>query len=112
MSVPQLMNSSIFPSDVVQRAKELISQMKGNTIGSMTGENGLEIVRIKVAEFISKRDEIPVSFEDIYLTNGVSGGLEVLNFFRIIKKLYTYVIFIIHSWLSNWFNAKMLMLGF
>lgn len=117
VSVPDLMNGPLFPSDVIGRAKELLSDMSGHSPGSSTGEKGLQLVRRQVKDFISKRDGVPANFEDIYLTEGVTGGVEVfltLLFFLIIHE--TQLDFINFNFLRshlNWLkkNATNLPLG-
>lgn len=44
----------------------------------MSNGTGLTVVKKSVAEFIRKNDGVSVDYNDIVLTDGVMGGLEVI----------------------------------
>eukprot|EP01089_Gocevia_fonbrunei_P007727 TRINITY_DN189_c0_g1_i1.p1 TRINITY_DN189_c0_g1~~TRINITY_DN189_c0_g1_i1.p1 ORF type:complete len:470 (+),score=91.45 TRINITY_DN189_c0_g1_i1:222-1631(+) len=78
---PELIETapSAFPSDVIQRAKLLLSNIPGGT-GAYSNSQGLQIVRQNVAKFIEQRDGHPSSADDIYLSDGASPAVQrVLN---------------------------------
>lgn len=45
--------------------------------GSYSDSAGVQIIRKDVADYISKRDGQPASFEDIFLSAGASDGIKV-----------------------------------
>ncbi len=76
---PDLLRSEIFPEDVKEKARRLLKDCGGGSVGSYTQSSGLQIVRKAVAKFISKRDEgVPANFDDIFLTTGASGGIKII----------------------------------
>jgi aspartate/methionine/tyrosine aminotransferase len=66
----------LFPSDVVDRARELREIVGPSGTGAYTNSQGLAGVRKHVAEFITKRDGHPAYAGDIFLTNGASHAIE------------------------------------
>jgi len=66
----------IYPADAIKRAKSFIEKVPGGT-GAYSESQGIELVRAHVAEFISKRDGVKASPDDIFLTDGASQGVAV-----------------------------------
>ena len=68
---------SKFPSDVVERAKELLQGTPGG-MGAYSHSQGIPLVRKQVAEFIGRRDGHAADAESIFLTDGASPGVQTL----------------------------------
>jgi len=66
-----------FPIDVIERAESYIKSGL-TSAGAYTHSQGLPFVRENVAQFISERDGFPAEPENIFLTNGASGGVQML----------------------------------
>lgn len=87
---PPLIEQNIFPSDVNDRAKEILSTIRGST-GCYSDSLGLAIVRKHIAEYIERRDGYPCDFNNIIVTNGASSSVKVFfhfsanNYFGIIQ---------------------------
>lgn len=75
---PELMKSSNYPDDVKKRAKDILNCCQGCSVGSYTDSAGLEVVRRQVADFITKRDNIPSNWENIYITAGASPAIKTI----------------------------------
>ncbi|KAL2912799.1 alanine transaminase [Polyrhizophydium stewartii] len=71
------MTSKIFPSDAIQRAKELLVAMSGSS-GAYTHSQGIPLVRERVAKFIEQRDGYPSNPDNIFLTAGASPGVQTV----------------------------------
>ena len=75
MMAPKLLGkpdiSTIFPSDAIARAKLYLQHFKGG-IGAYSDSRGNAFVRQEVAEFITRRDRVPASADNIFLSNGAS----------------------------------------
>lgn len=70
----------LFPSDVLERARELRAIVGPSGTGAYTNSQGLAGIRQHVADYITKRDGHPAFMGNIFLTNGASCGIEmVLN---------------------------------
>ena len=65
-----------YPSDVISRAKWLLSE--AHSIGAYSASQGVPAIRESVAKFISERDGYPSEPADIYLTAGASSGVNTL----------------------------------
>ena len=70
--------STLFPEDVVQRARELRESIGQAGTGAYTGSQGVLDFRKHVAEFITKRDGQPAYPGNIFLTNGASTAIELV----------------------------------
>lgn len=68
--------STLFPADVISRAKELLSEIPGGT-GAYSESQGLLAVRKRIADFIERRDGVPSSPEQIFLTDGASPAVQM-----------------------------------
>ena len=75
---PSLIERSIFPSDVTERAKAILNSCSGGSLGSYTNSRGIAYVRESIARFISQRDHSDeVNPEHVYLVNGATEGIKV-----------------------------------
>ena len=78
---PSLLNKStvttLYPSDVIARANLI---MKNNPVGlgAYSLSAGMMFVRQAIADFITKRDNIPAVKENIFLTDGASKGVDLV----------------------------------
>jgi alanine transaminase len=68
---------SIFPPDVLARAREYMSSIPGGT-GAYSESKGALICRKHVAAGIERRDASPCDPDDIWLTDGASPGVHFL----------------------------------
>ncbi|KAF2647887.1 PLP-dependent transferase [Lophiostoma macrostomum CBS 122681] len=71
-----LINSLGYKSDVIERAKWLLKEVK--SVGAYSQSQGAPGIRESVAKFIERRDGYPASGKDIYLSNGASSGVNTL----------------------------------
>lgn len=69
---------SMFPADVVKRAKQVREILGGAGTGAYTGSQGALGFRKDVANFIAKRDGHPSFPGNIFLTNGASSAIEMV----------------------------------
>ncbi|MDD4004743.1 MAG: aminotransferase class I/II-fold pyridoxal phosphate-dependent enzyme, partial [Elusimicrobiaceae bacterium] len=67
--------AKFFPADVVRRASFILEKNPSGT-GAYTQSAGLPFIRKAVADFIHRRDGIPVNFNRILLTDGASKGVQ------------------------------------
>ncbi len=78
---PVLLNNTqvtkVYPADIVEKARFI---MKNNPsgMGAYSLSAGMMFVRQAVADFISKRDNIPAIKENIFLTDGASKGVDLV----------------------------------
>ena len=81
LEFPDLINTpeigSRFPSDIVARAKQILSE-NPNGMGAYTQSTGIPFIRQAVADFIRKRDRIDSSKDRIILTDGASKGAQAV----------------------------------
>ena len=78
---PELLKSDAFPQDAKDRALRLLGNCGGQSVGAYTDSAGLEVVRKDIADYISNRDGgIYSNPDDIFITNGASGGIKVRLF--------------------------------
>ncbi|KAF2463106.1 PLP-dependent transferase [Lindgomyces ingoldianus] len=71
-----LINSLGYKSDVVERARWLLKEVK--SVGAYSQSQGVPGIRESVAKFIERRDGYPASPKDLYLSNGASSGVNTL----------------------------------
>ncbi|XP_065210755.1 alanine aminotransferase 1-like [Planococcus citri] len=76
VTVPELLNSPDFPSDAKERARTILENCQGGSIGSYTDSAGIEIIRKHAARYIERRDGIPSDYNDIILSAGASNGIK------------------------------------
>lgn len=69
-------SSEIYSKDVINRVKTYRPELEH--IGSYTYYKGLNCIRDNVAKFISQRDNMKSNKEDIFLSNGASGGIKIV----------------------------------
>ena len=70
-------SAKLFPSDAIGRAKTILDENPSGT-GAYTPSVGLPFVRRAVADFINRRDGIPVDPDRILLTDGASKGVHAV----------------------------------
>lgn len=70
--------TSMFPSDVIDRAREIKAAIGGSGTGAYTGSQGVLSFRQDVVDFIEKRDGYPSKTGNIFLTNGASSGIQAI----------------------------------
>ena len=68
--------SAINSEDVLNRVSTYSHELKN--IESYTHYKGLSVVRNNIADFITKRDNCETNKEDIFLSNGASGGIKIV----------------------------------
>ena len=73
---PNLLDDPSYPEDVKERAKTILCQCKGGSVGSYSESAGIEIIRKHVAQYIQDRDGIPSDYHNIILSNGASDGIK------------------------------------
>ncbi|XP_045495845.1 alanine aminotransferase 1-like [Colias croceus] len=79
---PGLINSPDIPDDVKERVKEILDDCTESSVGSYSPSAGLNIVRRRVAEYLTARDGVPASSDDIHLGSGASDVIKsVLTLF-------------------------------
>jgi len=71
---PGVLDSSILPSDVLERVEGYNGSVP--SIGAYSDSQGILKVREEVADFIARRDGIESDPSNIYLTNGASEGVK------------------------------------
>jgi len=78
MDYPEMIDNppSMFPPDVVARAKKIMARAPGGT-GAYSESKGLKVLREDVAAFIEARDGVKADPERIFLTDGASQGVNV-----------------------------------
>jgi len=67
----------MFPGDVIQRAKDILGNMKGGT-GAYSESKGVAYLRQMIADSIAARDGYPADKDDLWLTDGASMGCHYL----------------------------------
>ncbi|KAF2242264.1 PLP-dependent transferase [Trematosphaeria pertusa] len=71
-----LINSLGYKSDVIERARWLLKEVK--SVGAYSQSQGAPGLRESVAKYIERRDGYPAAPKDIYLSNGASSGVNTL----------------------------------
>lgn len=73
---PTNFNESKYPDDAKARAKAILNDCGGRSIGAYSDAAGIEIIRHHAAEYITNRDGgIPACWKDIYLSTGASQAI-------------------------------------
>ena len=70
-------SATLFPADALRRAKMILEKNPCGT-GAYTQSAGIPFIRKAVADFINKRDNIPVNPNRILLTDGASKGVQAV----------------------------------
>jgi len=73
---PELLKMGIYPSDVVQKADEILSDTPCYSVGAYSHSQGIPVCRQKVANFISERDNVESNYENIFLSDGASPAIK------------------------------------
>lgn len=73
---PSLFNHPDIPKDVKDRAQLCLDGCQGKSIGSYTDSAGIEVIRRQVADYITARDGIECSWENIFLSAGASPAIK------------------------------------
>jgi len=78
---PELLNHAAvlthFPNDIIERAQGVLAKHAPGT-GAYTQSAGIPFVRQAVADFIARRDGIPVNPAHVILTDGASKGAQAV----------------------------------
>jgi len=71
---------SMFPSDAIQRARDIKAGLGGHGSGAYTHSKGARVFRDDVVSFLQDRDgtEVPTDAELIFLSNGASASISYL----------------------------------
>jgi len=67
----------LYPGDVRARATNILSKLPEG-LGAYSQSTGVPFIRQAVADFIHRRDDIPVRKEQIILTDGASKGVQAV----------------------------------
>ena len=68
--------SQIFPTDAIDRAKQIKAGLGGHGSGAYSHSQGVKLFRDDVAAFIQQRDNgVECDADNIFLTNGASAGI-------------------------------------
>jgi glutamate--glyoxylate aminotransferase len=62
---------SLFPADVIQRAKTYLANIKGG-LGAYSDSRGNPYIRQEIANFIQAQSGIPCHIDNIFISNGAS----------------------------------------
>ena len=74
---PELIKTCNYSDDIINMAKYYLDDK--NNIGAYTQSNGLEIIRNQISEFIYRRDGYKSDPSLIYLSNGASDSIKIIN---------------------------------
>jgi len=68
---------ALFPSDAIQRAREIKAALGGHGSGAYSHSKGARTFREDVVSFLKRRDggEVPADPEDVFLSNGASAAI-------------------------------------
>lgn len=69
--------TSMFAPDMIARARKYLAAIGGGT-GAYTTSQGVHAIREEVAAFLQRRDGVPADANDIFLTDGASGGVKMM----------------------------------
>lgn len=67
----------IYPNDIIKKAEHILFMMPNGT-GAYTQSSGMPFIRKAVAEYITKRNDIPANPDNIILTDGASKGVQAV----------------------------------
>jgi len=75
---PNLLNDPKYPEDAKNRARMILGNCNGGSVGSYPETRGIECIRQHVAQYIQERDGgISCNYHNIILSNGASIGIKV-----------------------------------
>jgi len=72
---PPLLESSEFPEDAKDRARQILKGCRGASVGSYSDSPGVEVIRRHAADYIGERDGFPSEWKNIMLCAGASEGI-------------------------------------
>ncbi|CAL6016259.1 Alanine_aminotransferase [Hexamita inflata] len=72
---PEIRQSDLIPEDVKARANVILSGCPGGNSGSYCATEGIEPIRVGVAEYITKRDGYKCDHNSVVLTNGATEAI-------------------------------------
>ncbi|GFQ83397.1 alanine aminotransferase 2-like [Trichonephila clavata] len=86
---PVLLNDPSLPSDVKIRANEILDECGGRSAAAYTYSEGIDLIRLHVAQYLEKRDGFPARPDDVILSSGSLEALRVKgkNFFPLMSIL-------------------------
>ncbi|KAJ3673677.1 hypothetical protein LUZ60_005669 [Juncus effusus] len=67
--------ASLFSSDSIARANQILSSIPGKATGAYSHSQGIKGLRDAIAAGIAERDGFPANADDIFLTDGASPGV-------------------------------------
>jgi alanine transaminase len=73
---PELLDSAVFPSDVVERCNKILDNSSG--LGAYSESKGVPVIRDSVAAFLQDRDGHTADPDHIFLTSGASDGIKTI----------------------------------
>ncbi|XP_013785154.1 alanine aminotransferase 2-like [Limulus polyphemus] len=73
---PDLMEDLNLPSDVKEKAKLILHNCRGHSVGAYSDSPGIEIFRQEVAKFLGERDGVPRDYNNIILSSGATDGIK------------------------------------
>ena len=73
----ELRDAKIYSKDVIDRADYYANKM-GYPLGAYAPDIGYTIVMKNVANFLERRDGIPADPDDVFLTDGVTSGMNIV----------------------------------
>ncbi|XP_041647293.1 alanine aminotransferase 2-like [Cheilinus undulatus] len=75
---PELLKDKDLPLDVRLRAQRFLEVCDGGSLGSYTASSGMEYIRRRIAEFITRRDAgVPSNAKDVFISSGSQRALMV-----------------------------------
>lgn len=76
IAYPPLLESNIFPPDIIARASEFLNSSNG--LGAYSASPGVPYIRTRIAEALTRRDNVLAKPESIFLTNGASEAVKAM----------------------------------
>ncbi|GIX74844.1 alanine aminotransferase 2-like [Caerostris darwini] len=73
---PMLLKDPNLPSDVKIRANQILDECGGRSAAAYTYSEGIDLIRLHVAQYLEKRDGFPAEKDDVILS---SGSIEALR---------------------------------
>uniref|UniRef100_A0A915D9B4 Uncharacterized protein n=1 Tax=Ditylenchus dipsaci TaxID=166011 RepID=A0A915D9B4_9BILA len=70
-----MLDSSDFPHDVKDHAREILRGCGGGSVGAYSQSTGVDIIRKHVAEFIERERWFPCDWENVTLSGGASEAI-------------------------------------
>ncbi|XP_062591773.1 alanine aminotransferase 1-like [Saccostrea cucullata] len=73
-----LMRNPEYPDDAKERARRILNDCGGNSIGAYSDSAGVRVIREDIAKYIKERDGHPSNPDDIFLCTGASDGIKTI----------------------------------